>query len=532
MERVDAPLAVALEWIEDHCVIPDFEDAGKPFLLSEEQLIFLANHYLVRASARRGQRATAFRYRRSQLVRAQKWGKSPLIAATVCLEGVGPALFDGWAAGGEVYDCRDYGCGCGWVYVYEPGEPMGHPWSTPLIQITATSEDQTDNTYGALRPMIELGPLQDVIPRTGEEFIRLPGGGRIDAVTSKANSRLGQRVTFAPQDETGLWVASNGGLKLASTQRRGLAGIGGRSMETTNAWDPSQNSVAQQTFESNAVDVYRDFRQPPPELDFHDERQRREILDFNYAMAPWVDVDGVMAEANEIMEKNPPEAERFFGNRIVAGQGSWMPQGAWERREDEREVLDGTRICLGFDGSAVDDWTAIRAETLDGHSFTPTYGSGRRTIWDPREWPGERVPTNEVLAAFLELFERFDVVRAYCDPPMWESIVDELQGSFPKQIFRWETYRPKQMHAALERFRADVLDPDQGFTQDGDVVAAAHIRNAVEIARRDGQTYGLAKASESQKIDVTMATVLAHEARMDAIAAGATAEQEEFFIYF
>ena len=24
----------------------------------------------------------------------------------------------------EAYVCADHGCACGWVYVYEPGEPM------------------------------------------------------------------------------------------------------------------------------------------------------------------------------------------------------------------------------------------------------------------------------------------------------------------------------------------------------------------------------------------------------------------------
>jgi hypothetical protein len=101
--------------------------------------------------------------------------------------------------GGEVYDCRDHGCGCGWTYEYAPNEPMGRPWPTPLIQITATSEDQTDNIYTALRPMIDDGPLHDLIPKTGEAFIRLPGDGRIDVVTSNATSRVGQRVTFVPR---------------------------------------------------------------------------------------------------------------------------------------------------------------------------------------------------------------------------------------------------------------------------------------------------------------------------------------------
>ena len=176
------PMYVVADWIEAHCVIPDQESRGEPFLLGDDQLRFVLSHYTVKDAAKSaGSRvagrivkpADAFVSRRSQLVRAQKWGKSPLVSAFVCVEGVGPAVFCGFAEAGDVYDCRDHGCFCGWVYEYEAGEPMGRPMSTPLIQITATTEDQTDNTYDALRPMIELGPLADVIPKTGEEFIQI-----------------------------------------------------------------------------------------------------------------------------------------------------------------------------------------------------------------------------------------------------------------------------------------------------------------------------------------------------------------------
>jgi hypothetical protein len=522
-------MMVVPSWIEAHCVIPDGDNRGSAFMLGDEQLVFVAAHYTVKDAAELGQKAEAFAFRRSQLVRAQKWGKSPLIGAFVCVEGVGPVLFYGWAEAGDVYDCRDFGCGCGWLYEYEPGEPMGRPWSTPLIQITATSEDQTDNTYDALRPMIELGPLADLIPKTGEEFIRLPNDGRIDVVTSKANSRLGQRVTFAPQDETGLWVKSNGGHKLATTQRRGLAGMGGRAIETTNAWDPAQDSVAQRTFEAVAKDINKDFRQPPPNLSFGDKRDRHKIFQFNYRGAPWVSIAAVEAEAAELLQKDRAEAERFFGNRIVAGSGAWLDAGKWKAKAAHATVPDGTAITLGFDGSDIDDWTGIRAETLDGYQFTPTYHSGRPTIWDPKEFNG-RVPRLEVMAAFSELFERYDVARAYCDPPYWQSEIDALESDHPGRVFRWYTNRPSQMHAALERFKTDINLPESAFTHDDDATVGVHIRNAVEVARPN-QKYLIFKASETQKIDLAMSSVLAHEAAGDAIADGYTADADEYVYY-
>src|SRR6185369_4673582 len=156
----------------------------------------------------------------------------------------------------EGYACADWGCGCGWEYPYEPGEPMGMAWPTPKIQVTAFSEDSTENTYDALRPMISQGPLADVLPRAGEEFIRHPSGAedaRIDTVTSSNQSRLGARTTFVPQDEVGLWTPQAKMVKLADTQYRNLAGMGGRAALTTNAWDPAENSVAQREFESPAT---------------------------------------------------------------------------------------------------------------------------------------------------------------------------------------------------------------------------------------------------------------------------------------
>jgi hypothetical protein len=39
-----------------------------------------------------------------------------------------------------------------------------------------------------------------------------------------------------------------------------------------------------------------------------------------------VNLDSIEAEAAELMETDPAQAERFFGNRAVAGHGSWLPE--------------------------------------------------------------------------------------------------------------------------------------------------------------------------------------------------------------
>lgn len=557
---VDRPLLVVPEWMESHCVIPDRSHSGLPFLLPDEQLNFVAKHYTVRSMARfnpdaehdprlkPNPKADAFVFRRSQLVRAQKWGKSPLVSAFTCAEGVGPVLFAGWAEDGDVYDCAEHGCSCGWFYEYEYGEPMGRQWSSPLIQITATSEDQTDNTYGVLRPMIELGPLSDLIPKTGEEFIRLPNDGRIDVVTSKGNSRLGQRVTFVVQDETGIWVKSNGGHNLAKKQRQGLAGMGGRAIETTNAWDPAADSVAQRTYESQAKDVNRDFRHPPVNLSFKNKAERRKIFQFNYAGSPWVSVDTIEGEAAEMMEKDPADAERFFGNRLVAGAGKWVTVEEWDAkacdgvagRPEQFSVQPRTSVAMGMDLSNNNDWTGIRLETADLHQFTPTYdvgGERRPTVWDPANWGGF-IPRGEVRAAVDFLTTEFHIIRAYIDPAgaamgsvdesalndddSWRTELAEWAAKYGQKIFiPWPCSRISPMHASLEQFRSAIRNPDSRFTHDADIVTRTHVTNAVMVAKTGGR-YMLGKphGADHQKIDQAMSSDLAHEAAMDALKEG------------
>jgi hypothetical protein len=517
---VDFPtLWVACDWIEEHCRIPDGFRKGEPFKMYDWQLWCTANFYRVKRAAKVGQLAPAFHYRRSQCVAPQKTGKGPWTAAICANEGVGPAVFDGWAKGGELYDCRDHGCGCGWLYEYEPGEPMAIPWPTPLVQITAFSEEQTDNVYRPLQAMIRTGPLGELM-RVGEQFIRLPNDGRIDVVTSSAQSRLGNPVTFVLQDETQLWTVANKMDRVATTQRRGAAGMGGRTMETTNAWNPSEDSVAQRTAEAKVKDIFRFHRVPPANLSYKNKVERRKIHRHVYMGSTHVDLDAIEAEAAELMEKDPEQAERFFGNRIVYGSGSWMSGDAWDALAEQRDVPDGTTVVAGFDGSDVDDHTALRLETLDGYQFTPTFGPDELpTIWDPADYGGQ-VPRLEVDAAVDEVFARYNVVRFYADPPYWESEVDTWAEKYgEKRVIRWYTYRVVQMHAAAERLLTDVNKADSPFRHDGCPITAVHVRNARKAARTGGR-YVLGKASPAQKIDAAIPSILAHEAAGDAVAAG------------
>ncbi|GHC28916.1 hypothetical protein ACFW23_04690 [Streptomyces rochei] len=534
---VDFPtMWVVPDWIEHHCPVPDGFRAGQDLQLYDWQLWCTVNHYRVKPSATVGQLAPAFHYRRSQVVAPQKTGKGPWSATIVLAEAAGPVVFNGWAKGGERYECADHGCSCGWWYEYEPGDPMGIPWPTPLIQLTATSEDQVANVYRPLQNMVKLGPLSEIM-RVGEEFTRVGDSGRIDVVTSSALSRLGNPIIFALQDETGLYTEANKLRRVAETQRRGAAGMGGRSMETTNAWDPSEDSVAQRTSEAKAKDIFKYHPQAPKTLSYGNKRDRRKIHAIVYAGSAHVDLDAIEAETAEIMEKDPAQGERFFGNRCVAGSAGWLDGKKWAAKAKPRRVRPFTRIVLGFDGSDMDDWTAIRAETMDGYQFTPVYGANDEpTIWNPADYGGQ-VPRAEVRAAMDQLMNRYDVVRLYADPPYWDTEVDDWVDQYGEErVIRWYTRRMVQMHSAAERLKTDVVKRNtadgqraSSFTHDGCELTQAHVENTRQAERPSG-LYVLRKASPAQKIDVCVASVLAHEALGDVIAAG-LAEKEESYFY-
>lgn len=177
-------------------------------------------------------------------------------------------------------------------------------------------------------------------------------------------------------------------------------------------------------------------------------------------------------------------------------------------------------VCLGFDGSESDDWTCIRAETLDGYQFTPTYGpDDRPTIWNPADWGGFQ-PRSEVNAAVEELFSRYRVASMYCDPFWWRSEIDSWALAHgEKVVLEFRTNRVTQMHAALLRFVTDLSSG--ALTHDDCPITAAHVANARKFAR-PGDRYILKKpvGADHQKIDAAVTSVLAHEAASVARAAG------------
>lgn len=510
-------------WIADHAAIPDGEHAGEPFSLTDGQRRFVEEHYRLRgdAVADRSRPSAAFVYfRGSQLVEPVKWGKSPLGAALVCAEAVGPVLFDGWASELTVLECP---CGCGVTYTIPEGGALGRPWPTPLIQVAGTSEANTDNVWRVLMPMIALGPLSSTIPDVGETRINLPGGGRIEPVTSAHRSRLGQRVTFALQEETHAWFRADGGHKMADTQRRNLAGTGGRFVELTNAWDPAEQSVAQITHETKAPGVYRQMTDGGPGS-INNAKDRKRIIAKLYDGSEWVDQGRVEAEMIELADRDPAQAERFFFNRIRAAEQHAFDIERWNELADpEHTVPQGARIVVGVDGARWDDALAVIATEV-GTGFQWPLG-----IWEvPESAPeGYEHPDDEVDDALYEAFQRFDVWRVYVDPSRIEHLVDRWQGRWGDRIVSWWMNRPRPVAWACRAYREAMSAGD--VTHNGDPVFGRHVAQAVrrklsvfDDEHRQMWSIGKDRPGSPRKMDAAAAGVISWEARGDCIATGDT----------
>lgn len=497
------------DFIEQQCVIPDRDMMGEPFLLTDEQLRFLLHFYRVRPSVtmerrRDGWKLPFYHHRGAQLVRPQKWGKGPFSAAIICAEAAGPVVFDGWDS---------------------DGQPVGRAQPTPVIQVTALSEDQAGNVWSALLPMIELGAIAADIPDTGQTRINLPDGGKIEPVTSSAGSRLGQRLTFLVQDQVESWTKSNGGRALADNQRRNIAGMGGRWLSTPNAWDPAEDSVAQYTSEHEHQGVYHDDVNPPESLSIRNKRERRKALRIAYGDSWWVDLDRVDAEIEALLPRDPAQAERWFLNRKNAATGMAFDLDAWERAAADdlgARPPAGALIVLGVDGARNRDALAIIGTDVETGLQWPV------GVWERPDSADDDYehPFDEIDGAVVDAFERWQVWRAYVDPQHIAHMLERWQGRWgDTRVIPWWMNRPKPVAFAVRAYQMAVAAGD--LEHDGDPVFTRHVRNSVRQPLRvydddNVQMHSLQKdrPNSPRKIDAAMAAVLSWEARGDAIAAG------------
>jgi phage terminase large subunit-like protein len=504
-----------LAWTTRYIRQPDGPRAGEPFVFTREQVRFLVWFYALDEGGK-------FRYRMGVLRRSKGWGKSPLLGAFALIEFVGPCVPD-----------MD---GPGVIDPFGKWHPSGKRRNAPWVQMAAVSYQQVMNTLEPVRGMLAEGPaVADYAIDPGKTLIQFQHGiGKIEPVTASSASLEGARPNFVVGDEIHHWLYSQGGMKMIQVIKRNLAKVGGRAVLTTNAHDPSEETVGRAEYEAHLArkedggldDVLYDCVEASAESwEPSDPDTVRGGLRAAYGDSVWVDLERLLAEIYD-PTADAQEKRRFYMNQVVASSDAWLePLDVDAAATPVDPPADGEMITLGFDGSRGHDATALVAcDVSTGHAWP-------LGIWQRPDGPeahGWEVDREAVDTAVRTAFERWDVVAFFADLAFFEGYVDRWAEDFRDTLFVKAApghsvafdmrRRTKDFTAAAESTVAAFEDRTITIRNDSRLVT--HLKNARRRPNAFGVSFGKESRESDRKVDAAAALVLAREARRKAIEAG------------
>lgn len=466
---------VVARWITKN--LPDPADPTQPFRLVPWQIDVVNRWYAVDGQGR-------FIYRRGAARAPKGAGKSPLGAPLAIAEFAGPVVFDGWD---------------------RQGNPKGRPWAIPVVQILASAEGQArSNVYSLIERLLTLNEhaaaeaLGIDVGRT-RLYLKASRGAELRPVTSAADAREGQRLTFGLIDESQLLVPSSGGVELARTLMRNASKVGGRTLEMSNAYLTGSGSVGEATETAAAsgepgVLLYAITPARIPEPTEPDEALL-ELLDQVYAGCTWIDTRRLL---EEIRDPGVPwtDSLRFYFNAPGAEVGMLVDLDRWGELEAEVEPAEGKQsIALGFVGSP--GYAALVGCTEQGH------------LWVIE---GLNDPDRSAIRDAVKMALRdYRVEAFYADPRGWPEI-EAWQAELGDRCLAFPTMSPRRMAPAIDRFRAAVATGE--ISHDGDPELLRHVAAARIRETRSG--YTVESAGEGRSITLALAACLALEARAHA----------------
>lgn len=455
--------------------------------------------------------------------RMKGWGKDPVGATLCAAELVGPCRFAGWA---------------------EDGSPIATDEPNAWVQTAAVAIEQTKNTMRLMPGLFTEATRAAYGIQVGKELVHADADMKLlQAVTSAPRTLEGARTTFMLMNETQHWLASNDGHEMAAViDRNATKSAGGRArrLRITNAYGPSEDSVAQrdreaweksEAGESLTTGIFYDSLEAPPEAPLTAEAAREVVLGVR-GDSVWIDPDTVVRSILDT--RNPPSrSRRFWYNQITATEDAWVSPQEWaacaiDRHDDVEPIGDGDDVVLFFDGSKSQDATAlIGCRVADGHVFTVG-------IWepDPRD-SDDVVDVFDVDWTVRGAFERWRVLGFFADVREWESFTKvDWPEAWKDSLKVWAQPSGKSAEAIAWDMRNHVRDftlaaelceaeiREGQFTHDGNPVLARQVLNAQRRPNRHGISVGKESRGSLRKIDAAVCVIGARMVRRQLLASG------------
>lgn len=491
-----------VEFYEAAARVPAGPLYGQPIRLTHDQVAFFMRLY------RLTHEGELF-YRRACRMGPKGKGKSPEGALFCFGEFAGPVVFAGWDANGD---------------------PVGRPRDYPWVQVAACSEEQDHNLYGPLREMVAESPMLDELGiDLGKTRIEFRDGrpGKIEPVSASAGAREGQPITAAALEESGLWMPSKGGVKLAAVLRRNVGKTNGRSVEFTNPPALGEGSVAENTLaaaDKGERGLLLSWSQGSPVENPKDPANRDAVMaslaeaydDGTGHPVEWINLDRQYAEC---LDSDVTEADvfRFYLALARKAENRAFDAKLFDPLADPRDV---TGPCvLMFDGARTRDCAVLTAWNIGDEDGAPPYHFHVASWERPAQADAlYEHPRGEIRSAVRGFIAEHDCVLFAYDSSFHElnSLYDEWVDAYGEAnpdkgtglMVAYPTASGQRMEKALLRIQEDTR---QGlYRHDGHELVTRHVHNAVAAKNRGGW-WMLAKESDNLKIDASVTLTFGYD---------------------
>lgn len=466
----------AISWIMENLVNGEAGDDAGPFMLTPEQGRFLLWFYSLEENG-------AFTYNESQLQRLKGWGKDPLVCIMSLFEALGECRFDGWADPDHTV-------------------PRVKKQILPLVQVAATTQEQTDSTMRLYKHYLSDDAMRKFRIEINTETVKTFGTVVIKSITSNPEALEGKSPTFIIANETHHWWSNIAKEMWKVIVRNAVKVKGGTSrvLSITNAYDPNQLSVAQETRETYELQMSKmgtskilyDSVEISPEaplfiyeqdayggdiLDSLDIDATRlhigEMVDAVRGDSKWSDLGRIVDEFFDV--RYPPDLnKRFWLNTIVSSEDSWIDVRDYDKCVQNTKLTDNPikstdKVALFFDGSKNNDSTVlVGCRISDGYIFKiaawhkPRKSAGpigtnwlvprnerdkKRYDFDEAGYSNPYRNIETVDEAVDRAFSSWDVVGFYADPShtkddientrYWDEAIEKWHIKYSSKLKVW-----------------------------------------------------------------------------------------------